>query len=232
MSTSVIIPAYNEELRLGEFLETIQAFLEQKPNSINQLLIIDDGSTDKTVAIAQQYKKSIPVIQVLKHEHNQGKGGAVKTGVMAAREEFIIFTDADGATPITELPKMKDALKENDIAIGNRWMPGAKTERHSPLRALSGWTYRTYMKTFGLGEIDTMCGFKGYRHDVAKKLFASLQEKRWLFDTEIAYKAVRGNYTIKNFPIEWESKDGSKLDTATLIKSALQIYPLIQKLKK
>jgi dolichyl-phosphate beta-glucosyltransferase len=88
------------------------------------------------------------------------------------------------------------------------------------------------MGLFGLGRIDTMCGFKGYRQPVAKKLFSNLIEPRWLFDTEVAYKAVRQGYSITNFPIHWESKDGSKLGTLTLFKSALGIYPLIAKIKR
>ena len=140
--------------------------------------------------------------------------------------------DADGATGIDELPKMTAALASADIAIGNRWMQGAKTERHSLLRQFSGFMYRNYMTLFGLGDIDTMCGFKGYKASVAKDLYKDLIEKRWLFDTEIAYRAICRKYTVKNFPIFWESKDGSKLDTGTLIKSALQILPLIMKIRR
>ena len=96
---------------------------------------------------------------------------------------------------------------------------------------MAGFSYRQYMRLFGLGQIDTMCGFKGYRKKAAQQLFSTLLEKRWLFDTEIAYKAVRHGYTIINFPIRWQSKDGSKLSTGTLIKSAWQIWPLIARLK-
>ncbi|MEK7556530.1 MAG: hypothetical protein AAB538_00975, partial [Patescibacteria group bacterium] len=137
----------------------------------------------------------------------------------------------DGATQNAELPRMDAAHAEADIGVGSRWMEGAKTERHSPLRKLSGAVYRNYMSLFGLGEIDTMCGFKGYKKEVARDLFANLIEERWLFDAEIAYQAVRRGYTVKNFPIPWTSKDGSKLDTKTLIKTAFQIWPLINKIK-
>jgi len=127
---------------------------------------------------------------------------------------------------------MISALQSSDIAIGNRWLPGSHTERHSLLRRLSGWAYRRYMSLFGLGQIDTMCGFKGYRQPVAQTLFTELIEPRWLFDTEVVFKAVRAGYKITNFPIHWESKDGSKLSTFTLFKSSLGIYPLIAKIKK
>lgn len=228
---SLIIPAYNEEQRLGQFLTDIRTFTNANPAMLTEIIVVDDGSTDQTIDVVNSHRDNFSKFQILKHQTNQGKGAAVKTGVMAAQGDLIVFMDADGATPITELPKMISALQSNDIGIGNRWMAGAKTERHSPLRQFSSRIYRTYMTFFGLGAIDTMCGFKGYRHDIAKKLFANLQEKRWLFDTEIAYKSVQASYTIKNFPISWESKDGSKLDTKTLIKTAFEIYPLIKRIK-
>lgn len=231
MQISLVIPAYNEAKRLPAFLQTIADYHHKNPDHLHEIIVIDDGSNDDTVASAKAFQHELPNFQLIEHGHNQGKGAAVRTGVLAAHGSHVVFTDADGATPITELPKMIASLQQDDIAIGNRWLPGAKTERHSLLRQLSGWVYRNYMKLFGLGAIDTMCGFKGYRADVAQNLFQNLQENRWLFDTEIAYKAVQAHYTIKNFPIEWESKDGSKLDSLTLLKSALNIYPLIRRLK-
>lgn len=218
MRLSLVIPAYNEEKRLPAFLKSLAGY------QLDEVIIVDDGSTDRTAQVAQGFS-------VLHHEKNRGKGAAVKTGVMAAQGDYIVFMDADGAAPITELPKMLAALEKADIAIGNRWMAGAKTQRHSGLRKISGWVYRKYMSLFGLGAIDTMCGFKGYRASVARDLFKDLHEERWLFDAEIAYKAVQRGYRIKNFPITWESKDGSKLDTKTLLKTALQIWPLIQRIK-
>lgn len=220
MRLSLVIPAYNEEKRLPAFLQSLRGV-----SGMDEIIIVDDGSTDRTAQMAQGFR-------VIRHEKNRGKGAAVRTGVMAAQGELIIFMDADGATPITELPKMIQALQSADIAVGNRFLPGAKTERHSTLRKLSGWIYRKYMSLFGLGEIDTMCGFKGYRAAAARDLFKDLAEERWLFDAEITYKAVHRGYKIKNFPITWTSKDGSKLDTKTLIKTAFQIWPLIRKIDK
>ncbi|MCH8748189.1 glycosyltransferase family 2 protein [Patescibacteria group bacterium] len=232
MKLSLVIPAFNEEQRLGSFLASISSYAARHRNQLREILVVDDGSTDRTVAVAKSYQSRLPGLKILHHQKNQGKGAAVKTGVMAARGDTIVFIDADGATPITELPKMITALTQADIAVGNRYMPGAKTDRGSSLRSLSGWVYRTYMKLFGLGAIDTMCGFKGYQRQVARDLFNPLLESRWLFDTEIAYKSVRRGYRTKNFPIRWTSMAGSKLDTKTLIKSALLIWPLVQKIKK
>lgn len=232
MQMSLVIPAYNEAKRLPPFLQEITTYDRAHPADIFEIFVVDDGSTDGTAVLAENFKAQLPKLKVIRQPQNRGKGAAVHAGVLAAQGNAIVFMDADGATPIIELPKMIAALENSDIAVGNRWMPGAKTERHSTLRKFSGWVYRTYMSLFGLGAIDTMCGFKGYQATVARDLFEKLLEERWLFDAEIAYKAVQKNYRIKNFPITWTSKDGSKLDTATLLKTALQIWPLIQKLKR
>ena len=150
MNLSLVIPAYNEESRLGAFLESIIAYYRSHPAGIEEILIVDDGSRDATVHVAQNAAQKLSKIRVLHHEQNQGKGAAVKTGVMAARGDCIVFMDADGATPITELPKMISALEKADMAVGNRFLPGAKTERHTVLRKFSGFVYRKYMSLFGL----------------------------------------------------------------------------------
>lgn len=232
MNISLIIPAYNEAERIVPFLASIGLYVDKNPDILHEIIVVNDGSSDSTDRVAQEVGKDIAGFRLISLEKNQGKGAAVQAGVLAATGDYIVFMDADGATGIEEMPKMITALTKADIAVGNRWMQGAKTERHSALRKLSGYMYRNYMALFGLGDIDTMCGFKGYTASVAKDLFQSLQEKRWLFDTEIAYRAICRNYSVENFPIAWESKDGSKLDTGTLIKSAMQILPLILKIRR
>lgn len=228
MKLSLIIPAYNEEERIVPFLLSIATYCTNNPDQISEVIVVDDGSKDATALVAKAAGAAIPGMRVISLSPNQGKGAAIQRGVMESQGDIVVFMDADGATDIMELPKMIEALKNADVAIGNRWMDGAVTQRHSPLRAISGFVYRNYMKLFSLGDIDTMCGFKGYKIFVAKDLYKDLREMRWLFDTEIAYRAVQRGYAIKNFPIVWESKDGSKLDTFTLLKSAVQIFPLIR----
>lgn len=233
MQTSLIIPAYNEEHRIGGFLQSIVATAAPTPHPIpDEIIVVNDGSSDDTNRIVREFQHQLPQISVIEHKKNQGKGAAVRTGVLAAQGDHIIFMDADGATPITELPKMLAALRRADMAVGNRWLPGAQTTRHSTLRRLSGFTYRSYMRLFGIGHIDTMCGFKGFQRRIARSLFADLRETGWLFDTEICYRAVQQNVRIVNVPITWESKDGSKLNTKTLLTTSFKIWPLIHQLNK
>ena len=232
MSLSLVIPAYNEEKRIVPFLESIAAYGVAHPGQISEVLVVDDGSTDATLDVSKRAGAGILGFAVISQPQNMGKGAAVKAGVMAASGDDVVFMDADGATDISQLPKIITALEGYDIAIGSRWLTGSIMERHSALRALSGYLNRAYMRMFGFGDIDTMCGFKGYKKEVAQDLYKDLQENRWLFDTEIAYRAIRRGYRIHNFPIEWESKDGSKLDTKTLIMSALAIFPLIMRIDK
>lgn len=229
---SLVIPAYNEEKRLPEFLGTVATFVKESPNDITEILLVDDGSTDNTVAVARKYQADIPGLRVITQPNNQGKGAAIAKGVSEATGDWIVFMDADGATPISEIPKMRAALVKAQIGVGNRWMKGANVYRSSLFRHVSGWVYKTYMGMFGLGGIDTMCGFKGYHRDVAKDLFADLLEERWLFDTEVAYKAVRRGYTIENFPINWKSVEGSKLSPIDLLKAGGSIWFLIARIKK
>lgn len=231
-SLSLIIPAYNEEKRLPPFLQSIVGYIKDHPDHIQEVIVVDDGSTDQTSSVAQSFSRELPSFTLVQQEKNQGKGAAIQAGVGQAVGDLIVFIDADGATPITQLPAMRQALEEAQIAVGNRWMKDARVHRSSPFRHLSGWVYKTYMSLFGLSGIDTMCGFKGYTVDVARDLFKDLLEPRWLFDTEIAYKAVKRGYTVKNFPIEWKAVDGSKLSSYELLKSALLIWPLIQRIKK
>lgn len=228
---SLVIPAYNEEQRLRPFLRSIAEYSKQHSSEISEVIVVDDGSTDATKAVAREAGADIAGFRLIEQSPNQGKGAAVRAGVMAATGEYVVFMDADGATAITELPKMIAALDGYDIAIGSRWLAGSVMERHSALRSFSGYMNRAYMRLFGFGEIDTMCGFKGYKTSVAKDLFGDLEEQRWLFDTEIAYRSLQRGYSIHNFPIEWESKDGSKLTTTTLITSALSILPLIIRIR-
>lgn len=225
MNASLIIPAYNEERRLPGFLRALSDFHASHGGMLREILVVDDGSSDRTASVAEDFRTGLPlrVIRILK---NRGKGAAVRAGIQEAEGDAVVFMDADGATSPDELPKLVQALERSPIAVGNRWMPGARVRDREPFRAVSGWVYRAYVGMFGLQDIDTMCGFKGFRRESARTLFEKLREERWLFDTEIMLRARRLGYHVANVPITWTSKRGSKLRPAALARAFFQI-PLL-----
>lgn len=225
MNASLVIPAYNEERRLPGFLRALSDFHASSGGILREILVVDDGSTDRTAETAGTFGSVLP-IRVIRLSVNRGKGAAVRAGVMEALGDVVIFMDADGATAPGELPKMLKELEHSPLAVGNRWMPGSHVAEREPFRALSGWIYRTTVGLFGLSSVDTMCGFKGFQRDVARTLFEKLREERWLFDTEIMLRARRLGYRIANVPIAWTSKRGSKLRPAVLARAFFQI-PLL-----
>lgn len=218
MRASLIIPAYNEEGRLPAFLRELSAFHQRHPNLLDEVLVVDDGSADRTSEVARSFADQLP-LKVMRFPNNRGKGAAVRAGVLEARGETVIFMDADGATSPDEIPNIVRALEHAPIAVGNRWMPGSRVADREPFRAFSGWVNRTYVGLFGLREVDTMCGFKGFRRDVARALFDHLYSERWLFDTEIMLRARRRGVPMTHVPIAWTSKHGSKLRPAVLLRS-------------
>lgn len=231
MRISLIIPAYNEEGRLPKFLRDLGAWHAAHPGVIAEIFVVDDGSSDGTDKVAQSFADHLP-LRVIRLPRNRGKGASVQAGVKESHGDVVIFMDADGATPPSELPKMLMALRDSPIAVGNRWMPGSRVANRDAFRAFSGWIYRRYVGLFGLAGVDTMCGFKGFRTDVARTLFARLTNERWLFDTEIMVRARRHGYAVAAIPIFWTSKHGSKLRPAALLNAFFQIPFLVARVRR
>lgn len=224
MHVSLVIPAFNEEERLPPFLRQLATWNGGR-GILAEVLVVDDGSADRTAEVAAAFRDRLP-LRVIRFHENRGKGAAVRAGVLAVRGDPVVFMDADGATAPDELPKLLRALEKSPIAVGNRWIRGSEVIGREPFRALSGWIYRAYVGLFGLRGIDTMCGCKGFRREVAQDLFARLLDERWLFDTEVMLRARRKRYAIANVPIAWTSKHGSKLRLSTLLRCSVQL-PLL-----
>ncbi len=214
---SIVIPAYNEQARLPRtVLETMHWCTNQ--NLTFELILADDGSRDETFALARLFEESDVRIRALACPH-MGKGSAVRMGVLNARGQNVLFMDADGATPMSEVPKLLAAIAAgNDVAIGSRVMqnPG-EVEIKTPLhRKIIGRVFAFFVNLFAIGGIgDTQCGFKMFRREAAFAIFSRQKTPGFAFDVEILYIARRLSLTIAEIPVNWEAQAGSKVNLVT-----------------
>ena len=210
---TVVIPAYNEQARLPPQLQHILGYLRQAYPAF-ELIVVDDGSRDETAAAVQAALAGEPRARLLAYRPNQGKGRAVRTGVLASRGEQLVFLDADFSTPIEEIPRALEALRQADLVIGSRDLPASAIRVPQPLfRRLASELFKwVRLLMVGLWDIsDTQCGFKAYRGGVARQLFALAQVDRFMFDVEILYLARRAGLRIVEIPVRWNDSPGSNV---------------------
>jgi dolichyl-phosphate beta-glucosyltransferase len=225
---SVVVPAYNEEARIGGTLDAITAWLDARGEDY-ELIVADDGSTDGTAALADAHATRHPRIRVLRLAPNRGKGAAVRAGILAARGAEILFSDADLATPIEELTRLRAALAGGaDIAVASRALPDSdiRTRQH-PARELMGRTFNVIVRSLVMNGIkDTQCGFKLFRRDAAHDLFGRATVDGFAFDVEILLLA-RGRYKIAEIPVTWRHVEQSKVspgrDAARMLTDVLKL---------
>ncbi len=228
MQTSIVIPAYNEEKRITPFLLSLLDF-SRKMKEI-EVIIVNDGSTDKTLEIIQTLTKENKLIKIVSYKQNQGKGWAVKQGIESAQGEKIVFIDADGSIPPTEIPKMLEKLDQYDIVVGDRTSPYSDVKQ-STIRRIIGIIFNSYVRILFQEDIpDHLCGFKGFKKHIAKELFKELKTYGWIFDVELFYIIKKKNYLWFMLPISWEYKNDSKLNLLDPMKMALQLLFLRWKL--
>ena len=208
---SVIIPAYNEAKRSGGNFTAVISYLRQNyPNF--ELIIVDDGSQDNSSQLIAKFIAGQPKVKLISYQPNRGKGYAVRTGVLASRGAIVLFMDADLSTPLTEIPKILRILKNADIVIGSRAVPGAKINRIPSLfRRFASIVFDQVKYTLvGLRRFkDTQCGFKAFRGPIARQLFAKNQIDRFMFDVEILYLADQANLRILEIPVTWADMPNS-----------------------
>ncbi len=212
---SVIIPAYNESARILPYLTEITASLGKRCQPY-EILVVDDGSHDGTAALVEQFRTKEPAVRPLRLARNTGKGCAVRTGMQAARGEFQLMADADGATPIQELERLEAAIGDGaDIAIGSRFL--ASRDRRYTVKArwhrsVFGNIFNWIVQWLGIpGISDTQCGFKLFRKTVARDLFGASLVTGYGFDLELLYVAQRRGYRIAEVPVNWADQPGSKV---------------------
>jgi glycosyltransferase involved in cell wall biosynthesis len=209
---SIVIPSYNEELRLPASLEKIAAYLREKhPNT--EVLVVDDGSTDKTAQVAESWKDRIPGLRVLSNGTNRGKGFSVRHGSLDAAGEIVLFTDADLSAPIEEADKLFAALQSCDVAIGSRAVDRSLIEVHeSPFREFAGIIFNRIVRLIlWLPFVDTQCGFKAFRRERCQIIFEQQTIERFGFDPELLYLARHHGLKIKEVPVRWAHSPATKV---------------------
>jgi dolichyl-phosphate beta-glucosyltransferase len=208
---SIIIPAYNEEQRLPYTFEALFAFLETQPYQ-TEMLLVENGSQDRTFEIAAAYAEHHPQLQVLRN-HERGKGLAVKRGMLAAKGEYRFMCDADFSMPPSEIPRfLPPALYGYDIAIASREAPGAARYCEPAHRHFVGRGFNTLIRLLALpGLQDTQCGFKCFPAGVVEALFNRQTLSGWSFDVEILFIARQLGYKIIEIPIPWYFNPESKI---------------------
>ncbi|MET0751824.1 MAG: dolichyl-phosphate beta-glucosyltransferase [Pyrinomonadaceae bacterium] len=229
---SIIIPAFEEQARLGDSVEKILAYVDKEKLSA-ELIIVDDGSGDNTTEIAEKACAGFPGLQtkVIRYEKNRGKGYAVKTGLLAAKADIAIFSDADLSTPIEELPKLIEPIKsgEFDVTFGSRALDRTLITTHQPLlREQGGRVMNLIIKTMsGLPFYDTQCGFKAFNMKKFRPLLETMQIDRFGFDVEFLFVADYNKLKLKEIPVRWNNVEGSKVsvfrDTRRMISELTQI---------
>ena len=213
MTYSIIIPAYNESSRIRPTLDEILRY-SQEHNWNVEIVVVSDGSRDDTVAIILEYQKVHPQIHLVENPGNHGKGYSVRNGMLHARGDICLFTDADLSSPISEAQKLFDAIASGaDVAIGSRWLRAElQTERQPLYRQLLGRIFNLALRLIlGLNFADTQCGFKAFRREAAQRIFPLQRIERWGFDPEILFLARKLGFKVKEVPVVWAHSEGTRL---------------------
>jgi len=229
LTYSFIIPAYNESSRIRPTLDELLRYTQQHNWDV-EILVVDDGSRDDTSQIVREYGKSHPQVLLVENPGNRGKGFSVRNGMLHARGDVCLFTDADLSSPMTEAQKIFGAIAAGaDVAIGSRWLRAElQTERQPLYRQVFGRIFNLVLRVFlGLKFADTQCGFKAFRRDAAQRIFPLQKIERWGFDPEILFLARRLGFAVTEVPVVWAHSEGTRLhpfrDGARMFVEVLRI---------
>ena len=210
---SIIIPAFNEALRLPATLDQVERFLATAGLSA-EVIVVDDGSRDATADVVRQRAAVWPQLKLVAAEHNGGKGAAVRLGMAEARGRYRIFSDADLSVPIDDLQKLLGPLRTGaGVAIASRGLKDSQVELHQPwYRETMGKIFNRLVWIFVLGGLhDTQCGFKAFTAEVAERVFPALQTRGFGFDVEVLYRARHAGYPIVEVPTRWINSPQSRV---------------------
>jgi dolichyl-phosphate beta-glucosyltransferase len=224
---SVIIPAKNEASRLPRTLERVADYFAGRGEDW-ELLVVDNGSRDDTPKLVEEFSRAHPQVRLLR-EPTPGKGAALRTGMLAAAGELILFSDADLSCPIEEEARLREALEKGyDVAIASRRMPGSQVEkslRRKMMSALFNWAVQMLALP---GIKDSQCGFKLFRRGAAQRLFGAGKVEGFAFDVEILFLARRLGYKIREVPVRWRESEGTRVEA---LRDALRMLRDIVKFR-
>ncbi len=205
LDLSIVIPAYNEEGAIGNFLKSVVSYISSRAR-LAEVIVVDDGSTDRTANEVFHIRQKEDRIRLLSHPFNRGKGAAVKTGMLEAKGAYVAFLDADGSTPVQELDRLLFAFEQScDIAIGSRYLPGSSITVRQPLvrvalGRIGNWIVR---HTLLRGIYDTQCGCKMISYQATRAIVPRLTIDSWGFDMELLAIAKDMGYSVCEVPIDW-----------------------------
>ncbi len=225
---SVVLPAYNEEKRIEATLRDVNAYLSGQ-SYVSEILVIDDGSKDKTVSLVKNLALTIPRIRLVQNSENHGKGWVVKQGMLEASGDIRVFMDADNSTKINEIEKFLPYFEQGfDMVVGSRRIEGANIAVHQGLfRDFLGGVFRLIVHTLvPVGVTDSQCGFKAFTAEATNKIFPKQTIFRWAFDVEILALARRAKMKIKEAPITWVNDGESHVKFSGMINMLFEIVEI------
>ncbi len=211
---SIVLPAYNEAVRIGASLEKILAYAGQRGWNA-EILVVNDGSTDSTADLVRSVARNHPSVRLLENPGNRGKGYSVRNGMLHARGDVLLFSDADLSSPIAEADKLFAAIAAGaDVAIGSRWLKAELQTRRQPLlRQFLGRVFNLALRLIlRLNFRDTQCGFKAFTRQAAGAIFPLQQVERWGFDPEILYLARKFGFRVEEVAVQWGHRDGTRIN--------------------
>lgn len=213
MKISFVIPAYNEEKRIKNTLQTILSYLAKKKFEW-EIIVVDDGSIDETNKIVKNFTSKNKNIKLIQHKFNYGKGFAVKDGVLNSQGDYVLVTDADLSTPITELDKILLPINSYDVCIGSRFSKDSNILFRQPFfRELLGRLFNKFVKlVLNLNFNDTQCGFKVFKREAARKLFSKQRLSDFSFDVEILHRCKQFRLKVKEVGVIWKNSRPSKIN--------------------
>jgi dolichyl-phosphate beta-glucosyltransferase len=227
---SIVIPAYNEAQRIVPTLNRVLSYVAEQGWDA-EVIVVNDGSRDDTAKIIQGYVEHNPIVRLVENPGNRGKGYSVRNGMLNARGELLLFSDADLSSPIEEAHKLFEAIEAGgDVAIGSRWLRSElQTERQPLHRQLFGRIFNLALRLIlGLSYKDTQCGFKAFTRRSAQSIFPLQRIERWGFDPEIIFLAQKQSFRVTEVAVRWAHDEYGRINP---LRDGLRMFGEVLKIR-